>query len=102
MHIFNNGGSATHINQFLRRLHGPLPVNKRRSVNHGGFGQTSQQMAMGSRRIIVIVKFHPNGGLTKTRAGQQGRQVLESVALGGHHVIVGVSNDVAFVHVDGA
>ena len=75
-------------------LHDPLPVHEARRVEQRRLAQMSLQRAVGGGAEVVVVHLDADPRAAPAAPGDDLAQVVHRVALGGHHVVVPVGDDV--------
>ena len=101
-HLLGDGGGPAHAGQLFRRLDAALPVHQPGGVGEGGIAKPGLEHREGTRGEIVIVHFHADPSLGPARVRKPRGEVLHRVALGGLHIVVGITPDPVITHPDGA
>ena len=102
VHLLHDARRVPHVGDLGLRLHQPLPVHEARRVEQRGIAEMGLQRAVGGGAEVVVVHLDADPRFTPAARRDDLAQIVHRVALGGHHVVVRVADDVVVCHEHGA
>ncbi len=102
MHVFDDAGRLTHIENLGLGFYSALPVHKCGCIMELCIGQMGLQLRITSGREIVIVHFHADIARAPIAIVDHLAQVVHWMMGGGLHIVIGIGDDAIMGHIDRA
>ena len=102
VHLLHDARRVPHVGDLGLRLHEPLPVHQPRRVEQRRIAQMGLQRAVCGGAEVVVVHLDADPRSLPPTRGDDLAQVVHRMALGGHHVVIRVADDVVVRHEHGA
>ena len=100
VHVFNNAGGLTHIENFGFRFDGALPVYKGSCVGKRCIGQMGLKLQESFGGEIVIVHFDANSARSPSAICDHLGQIIHRMVCGRLYVVIRIGNDAIMGHID--